>query len=167
MVISSITRKIIQRIGLVALIIVVCAFVLSVFTEFSILYISLFALGVFITSALNCFKIYMIERTARRVTNMDTPTIGKGYALIQYILRYFLTAIVVGVVILVMYLITGESPFLSFDLENQRSTLYEPLIIGLIVGLFTMKIAVISARKMLDEGAVNETDDIIIENDRD
>ena len=91
----------------------------------------------------------MIERTAIKISNMTTPELGKGYAFFQYVLRYFLTAIVVGLVILIMYLITGQSPFLSF--EAGRSTIYDPIIIGLVVGLFTMKVAVISAGKSLGD----------------
>ena len=147
--ISPITRTIMERIGIVTLIIIAGAFVTLVFTEFTVSTILLFSTGVIITSALNCFKIYMIERTAQKILNMEEAAIGKGYAYIQYILRYFLTAVVVVLVIFVMYLITGQSPFLS--LESERSTLYDPIIIGMVVGLFTMKIAIITARKSLSE----------------
>ena len=147
--ISPITKKIMERIGIIALIIIAGAFITYLFTAFTFNTIILFSLGVFITSALNCFKIYMIERTARKISDMDKPEVGKGYAYFQYVLRYFLTAVVVALVILIMYLITGESPFLSF--EAGRSTLYDPIIIGLVVGLFTMKIAVISAGKSLSD----------------
>jgi len=158
---SRLVRNIIKRICLVALIIIAGAFVLSVFVEpFTLAVILLFSLGVFITSALNCFKIFMIERTAMKISNMNSADIGKGYAFIQYVLRYFLTAIVVGIVFLIMYLVTGESPFIS--LEAGRSALYGPIVVGLIVGLFTMKIAVITAGKIedydIENDAENETD---------
>jgi len=147
--ISPITRKIMERIGIVAIIIIAGSFILLFFTSFTINTILLFSLGVLITSALNCFKIFMIERTALKVSDMDNPDVGKGYTYFQYILRYFLTIIVVGLVILIMYLITGQSPFLSF--EYGRSTLYDPIIIGLVVGLFTLKIAIITSAKSLSE----------------
>ena len=143
--VSPITKMIIKRIGIVAAIIIAVAFVVLLFAPFTVSTIALFSLGVVITSALNCFKIFMIERTALKISNMTVPEVGKGYAYMQYILRYFLTAIVVGLVILIMFLITGQSPFLSF--EADRSTLYDSIIIGLVVGLFTMKIAVITAGK--------------------
>ena len=146
--ISPISKKIMERIGIIALIIIVGAFILMFFTQFTLGTTILFSVGVFITSALNCFKIFMIERTATKISNMDNPERGKGYAYFQYIVRYFLTAIVVGLVILIMFLITGESPFLSF--EHGRSTLYDPMIIGLVVGLFTLKIGVITAGKSLE-----------------
>jgi len=149
MEISPITRKIMERIGIVTLAIIAGAFILLLFTAFTMNTIVLFSIGVLITSVLNCFKIYMIERTATRISNMDKPEIGKGYAYIQYVLRYFLTAIVVALVILIMYLITGESPFLSFD--TGRSTLYDPIIIGLVVGLFTLKVAVITMGNALKD----------------
>jgi len=147
--ISPITKKIMIRIGIVAANIIAGAFLLTLFTNFTISVILLFSLGVIITSALNCFKIFMIERTALKVSDMDNPDVGKGYTYFQYVLRYFLTIIVVGFVILIMYLITGESPFLSF--EYGRSTLYDSMIIGLVAGLFTLKIAVITAGKSLSE----------------
>ena len=149
MKISPITKKIMERIGIVALIIVMASVGIYFITEFKPNTILLFSLGVIITSALNCFKIYMIERTAIKISNMSVPEVGKGYAFFQYVLRYLLTAVVVAIVILIMYLITGQSPFISF--EAGRSTLYDPIIIGLVVGLFTMKIAVITAGKSLEE----------------
>ena len=147
--ISPITLIIIKRIGIVTTAIIAGAFIISFFASFTFITIMLFSIGVLITSALNCFKIYMIERTATKISNMDKPEIGKGYAYFQYVLRYFLTAIVVALVMLIMYLITGQSPFLSFD--TGRSTLYDPIIIGLVVGLFTLKIAVISAGNILKD----------------
>ena len=149
MKISPITKKIMERIGIVALIIVMASVGMYFITEFKPNTILLFSLGVIITSALNCFKIYMIERTAIKISNMSVPEVGKGYAFLQYVLRYLLTAVVVAIVILVMYLITGQSPFISF--EEGRSTVYDPIVIGLVVGLFTMKIAVITAGKSLEE----------------
>ena len=146
--ISPITRKIMIRIGIVAANIIAGAFLLTLFTNFTIITIFLFSLGVIITSALNCLKIYLIEQTALKISNMDVPEAGKGYAYVMYILRYLLTALVVVIVVFTMYLITGETPFITYD--TGRSTLYDPMIIGLIVGLFTMKIAVISAGRNLE-----------------
>ena len=146
--ITPITKKIMIRIGIVAANIIAVAFLLILFTNFTISTILLFSVGVIITSALNCFKIYLIEQTALKISNMDVPEAGKGYAYVMYILRYLLTAIVVVIVVFTMYLITGETPFITYD--TGRSTLYDPMIIGLIVGLFTMKIAVISAGSNLE-----------------
>jgi hypothetical protein len=148
MKLSDVTVLIIKRIGIITLILIAAGIILLfAFSAFSLITASLYALGVIITSALNCFKIIMIERTAVKLSEMDKPEVGKGYAFFQYVIRYFLTAIVVGLVVLIMYLITGETPFLSLD--KPRSTIYDPMIIGLVVGLFTLKIAVVSANRKL------------------
>jgi hypothetical protein len=94
-------------------------------------------------SALNCFKVAMIDRTARRISDMSAPEVGKGYAFFQYVLRYFLTAIVIGITLLIIYFITGVTPFLSFDAPGPSP--YGPIIFGFVVGLFTMKFGVIAA----------------------
>ena len=148
MKITPITKRIIERICLIALIVIIASVATYFFTEFKPNTILLFSLGVAITSALNCLKIYMIELTAVKISNMSTPEAGKGYTYLMYIARYFLTIIVVCLVILVMFLITGESPFLTF--EGNRSNIYDPMIIGLIIGLFTLKIAVMTIGKDIE-----------------
>jgi lysylphosphatidylglycerol synthetase-like protein (DUF2156 family) len=158
---SPITKKIMERIGLIAIIIIAVTFVLSLFVDsLTFLAAVLFSIGVFITSTVNCFRIYMIGRTAEKLLTMDNPTYGKGYAFLMSFVRYALTIVVVGIVILIMFLITGDSPFISF--ETDSSPYYPPMIIGLVVGLFTMKIGVITSKKILEEDT-NETNDTTID----
>ena len=162
MKISPITQHIIERIVMVAIIISVASFILSLFTNITTLMAILFSTGVITMSLLNCFKIFMIERTATRVSDMTRPEFGKGYVFLQYVLRYFLTAIVVGIIMLIMYLVSGVSPFISFNPENlstDRPPIYEPMVIGLVVGLFTMKVGImLSAKFISSEDAKAGTD---------
>jgi len=53
-----------------------------------------FALGVIITLSLNIIKIRMLEKTVQKVLEMDDPEAGKNVVRFQYLIRYFLTGIV-------------------------------------------------------------------------
>ena len=154
MKISQVTKHIIERIVMVAVVISVASFIITFFTKITITMAALFSTGVITMSLLNCYKIFMIERTATKVSDMEQPEIGKGYVFIQYVLRYFLTAIVVAIIMLIMYLVSGISPFISFNPENlsaDRPPIYEPMVIGLVVGLFTMKIGVMLSAKFISQ----------------
>jgi len=85
-----------------------------------------FALGVFLTSALNVGKVLMLERTVNRTINMDDPETGKNFVRLQFLLRYFLTAAIL--------LVAGLTPFVS--------------VWGALFGLFTLQISVIFVRSM-------------------
>jgi len=91
-----------------------------------------FAFGVILTSSLNVLKVIMLERTVKKVVDMDEPDAGKNYARLQYLLRYFLT----GIVLLAAGLISVyvHPPFIN--------------IWGAVAGVFTLQIAVISVRSM-------------------
>jgi hypothetical protein len=156
---SPVTKKIMERIGIVALIVIVGTFILSLFIDsITMLVAALFSTGVLVTSAVNCLRIYLIGRTAEKLLTMDNPDVGKGYAFLMSFVRYALTAVVVGLVILIMFLITGESPFISLDVDG--SAYYPPMIIGMVVGLFTMKIGVLTSKKILDDDTKNADDTV-------
>jgi len=85
-----------------------------------------FALGVFLVSALNVLKVYMLERTVQKTLDMDDVNTGKNYVRIQYLLRYFLTGLILVVAAL--------TPFIN--------------IWGAIIGIFTLQISVMIVRAM-------------------
>ena len=148
MKLSITSRKIIFRTVIAALVLVAIALALSILVQsITIVAASLFSAGVILMSAMNCFKVYLLERTVNKVSYMDNATIGKAYAMGQYFLRYFLTFFVAAAAILTAYLITGVSPFLSFSNQEPSSTeIYSPITLGLVVGLFTMHIGLIGSR---------------------
>jgi len=129
---SPATKKIIMIIGISALAIMAGGAVLYILLDTLPSEEALpFALGVLLTSALNVFKINMLERTVRKTVDMEDATTGKHYVRLQYLLRYFLTAAVL--------LIAALTPFVN--------------IWGAILGIFTLQIAIISVRftKISDE----------------
>jgi hypothetical protein len=91
-----------------------------------------FALGVILTSSLNVFKVILLERTVKKVADMEEPDVGKNYVRFQYLLRYFLT----GMVLLAAGLVSVyvKPPFIN--------------IWGAVAGIFTLQIAVIIVRSM-------------------
>jgi len=119
-----------------------------------------FALGVLVTSGLNIIKLRMLERTVRKVINMDDQETGKNVVRLQYLFRYFITAIVLVAVGLI-YNYTTPPPFYS-SRENYfgvwaalfpnapEALLSSPLISiwGAIIGIFTMQLSVILVRSM-------------------
>ena len=89
-----------------------------------------FTIGVCLSSVLNIFKVYLLERNVKRILNMDDAGAGKSYISIQYLARYVLT----GAVLVAAALI----PFIN--------------IWGAIIGVLTMQVAVIAIRFMkIDE----------------
>ena len=91
-----------------------------------------FIIGVVLTSSLNVGKIYMLDRSVRKTLEMDSPSSGKIYVRLQYLLRYFLTgAVLLGAGLVTVYV---EPPFIN--------------IWGAIAGVFTLQIAVIIVRHM-------------------
>jgi len=95
-----------------------------------------FALGVVLTSALNVLKVFMLERTVKKAVDMEEAVAGKNYVRLQYLLRYFLTGIVLLAAGLVSVYV--KPPFIN--------------IWGAVAGVFTLQVAVIAVRSMkLDE----------------
>ena len=126
------SKKMIILIGITALIII---------TGGALVYRSIealfFAFGVILTSSLNVLKVVLLERTVKKAVDMDQPDAGKNYVRLQYLLRYFLT----GLVLLVAGLISVyvEPPFIN--------------VWGAVAGIFTLQISVLIVRSMkLEEG---------------
>ncbi|MCL2627370.1 MAG: hypothetical protein FWD44_01560 [Oscillospiraceae bacterium] len=90
-----------------------------------------FALGVFATSALNVLKLRMLEGSIIKTLDMDNPEMGKNYIRLQYLVRYFITAVVL-VIIGLLHVYVNEPRIIS--------------IWGALFGLFTMQIALITVR---------------------
>ena len=90
-----------------------------------------FAIGVVMMALLNASKIFLLERTVQKALELDDPDFGKNYVRFQYLIRYFLTA----VVMLGAGLIGYFTPHVS-------------IILGAIAGVFTMQISVIIVRHM-------------------
>jgi len=127
MELSKLSKKMIQMVGAAALV-----FMLAGAVFYRSPAALPFALGVFIPSALNVLKIIMLDRTVKKVVNMDDPNTGKNYVRLQYLLRYLLT----GLVLLAIGLIhtRTDPPVIS--------------IWGAVAGVFTMQISVIICRSM-------------------
>lgn len=121
------SRKIILLIGISTLAFIVIGTVF--YRSLEALY---FAFGVILTSSLNVFKVILLERTVKKVADMEQPDVGKNYVRFQYLLRYFLT----GMVLLVAGLVSVyvKPPFIN--------------IWGAVAGIFTLQIAVVIVRSM-------------------
>jgi len=86
-----------------------------------------FALGVFLTSALNVLKVIMIERAVEKVVNMKGKNAG-SFIGFQYILRFLLTGAVL--------VLAAKVPFIN--------------LWGAVAGIFTLQIAAYSMRFFYD-----------------
>ena len=116
------------------MILVICVSALLVMLGGAIFYRSLeafpFALGAFLTSALNVFKVFLLERNVQKILDMTDASASKGFISVQYLIRYILTGIVLVAAALV--------PFIN--------------LWGAIIGVFTMQAATIAIRFMkIDE----------------
>ena len=121
------SRRIILVIGISALVLIAVGAV--IYRSLEALY---FAVGVILTSSLNVFKVMLLERTVKKAVDMEQPDTGNNYVRLQYLLRYFLTGLVLLAAGLVSVYV--EPPFIN--------------IWGAVAGLFTLQIAVISVRSM-------------------
>jgi len=121
-----------------------------------------FTLGVAATTALNVVKIRMLEKTVQKVISMDIgdQEAGKNTVRFQYLIRFFLTGVVLVAVGLIQNYTTAP-PFYSsreFYLpiwalifpNGPESLLTAPFISlwGALAGIFTMQISVILLRFM-------------------
>ena len=86
-----------------------------------------FAIGVFLTTALNVLKIIMIERAIEKVVNMNGKKAG-SYIGFQYVLRFLLTGAVLALAAMV--------PFID--------------LWGAVAGIFTLQIAAYSMKFFYD-----------------
>ena len=117
------------------MILVICVSALIIMAGGAVYYRSLealaFALGAFLSSALNVLKVIMLERNVLKILDMKDAGEGKSYIRFQYLIRYVLT----GALLVAAALI----PFIN--------------IWGAIIGVLTMQVAVILIRYMkVDEG---------------
>lgn len=125
------SRKMITVIGISVLVLIAAG--AAIYRSLEALY---FALGVILTSALNVLKVFMLERTVKKAVDMEEAVAGKNYVRLQYLLRYFLTGIVLLAAGLVSVYV--KPPFIN--------------IWGAVAGVFTLQVAVIAVRSMkLDE----------------
>jgi len=119
-----------------------------------------FALGVIVTSGLNIIKIRMLERTVQKVISMDDQEAGKNVIRLRYLLRYFLTGIVLVVVGLI-HTYTSPPPIYSsresylgvwalLFPNAPEALLIAPFINiwGALIGIFTLQISVILVRSL-------------------
>lgn len=127
------SRKMILMIGISALVIIAGG--AALYRSLEALY---FAVGVTLTSSLNVLKVVMLERTVKKVVDMEEQDAGKNYIRLQYLFRYFLTGIVLLAAGLVSVYV--KPPFIN--------------VWGAVAGIFTLQISVIIVRSMkLDEDA--------------
>jgi len=151
MVTSTPTGKILRMIVLVAL-----AMIAGGTLYYSLLqelYEALpFAFGVLVTSAFNIFKLKMLERNIHKTLEMDNPDTGKNYIKLQYLLRYFLTAVVL-VVIGLLHIYVDSPRIIS--------------IWGALFGLFTIQIALLFVRhtKLIEDEPPAEKPDTVADED--
>ena len=117
-----------------------------------------FALGVLATSFLNVYKIRMLERTVEKVLDMENQQDGKNAVRLQYLLRYFLTGVVL-VIIGIIQNYTSPPPFYSsrewyiavwaiLFPGAPEALITAPLISiwGAIFGIFTLQLSVLFLR---------------------
>jgi len=151
------SRLMIKMVFISALIIIAAGVVYYIATN-QFLAVIPFALGVMASSGLNIFKLRMLERTVQKVIYMDDQEAGKNIVRLQYLLRYFMT----GVVLLAIGLIhnfTTPPPFYS-DRDGYiavwatlfpnapEALLTAPFISiwGALFGIFTLQLSVIIVR---------------------
>ena len=91
-----------------------------------------FALGVIVMSAVNILKIYLLERTVKATAGKGSIDEGKNYIRLQYLLRYFITGVVL-LIIGVLYVI---------------DRIPEAFAWGAVFGIFTMQISLMIVRHM-------------------
>jgi len=138
-----------------------------------------FALGVMVTAGLNIIKLRMLERTVQKVVYMEDQEAGKNLVRFQYLIRYFITGVVLVAVGLISNY-TTEPPFYSGREsyiavwvaifpgapESLKSAPFIS-IWGALAGIFTLQLSVILVRSMkLEKDGTNfieykddETDD--------
>ena len=108
------------------MILVICVSALIFIAAGAVIYRSVsvlpFALGVILTSALNCVKVVMIERTVIKSADMGGNV--KSFVGLRYGLRLLLTLVVLAICVV--------SPHIN--------------IWGAAIGLFTLQISAISLR---------------------
>jgi len=104
-----------------------------------------FALGVLIMTAVNIFKIFLLERTVNATVGMDNIDTGKNYVRLQYLLRYFITGVVL----------------LAVGLLFWQELIPEACAWGAVIGVFTLQISVMIVRHMkFDDEQNDEQDDV-------
>jgi len=133
---SKASVKMIQMIALSALVMIAGGAVF--FRSFTALP---FAFGVLVSSALNVLKVFLLERMVKKVVDMDDPDAGKNFVRMNYLLRYFGSAIVLlGVGLIHVY---SPVPVIN--------------VWGAVFGIFTMQISVILVRMMkLDDEEIKQ-----------
>ena len=121
-----------------------------------------FALGVTVTSILNIMKVRMLERTVRKVADMDEgdQEIGKNTVRFNYLLRYFITGVVLAAIGVIQNYTTPPPEYSSRTVyidvwatlfpQGPESLLNAPFISvwGALAGIFTFQIAVLIVRSM-------------------
>jgi len=113
-----------------------------------------FAFGILATASFNIVKLKMLERNIRKTLEMDNPDSGKNYIKLQYLLRYFLTAVVL-IIIGLLHVYVNNPRIIS--------------IWGALFGLFTMQIALIFVRhtKLIEDQPPADKPDDEEKNDQD
>ena len=165
MELSKPSKLLIRMIGVAALLIILIG--IFYYRSFAALP---FSFGVLILSGLNILKVHMLESTVQRVADMSTgeEELGKNVIRIRYLLRYFLTGIVLVAIGLIQNYTTepplhsGRTVYINIWAvlfpNGPESLLSAPLISiwGAVAGLFTLQIAVIIVRSFkLEKDGVN------------
>ena len=148
------TKLIIRMIYIAALIIIVIGIV-----YYRSLAVLPFAFGVALTSGLNVFKIKLLERAVNKTLDIEDKSSGGNYIRLQYLLRYFMTGVVLVVVGIIHTYTTPPTVFSSREIyfafwrillgsNGSEALLNAPAISvwGALAGIFTMQISVILVR---------------------
>jgi len=157
MELSKPSKLLIKMVGVSALIIIFAGIIY--YRSFAALP---FALGVIATSALNILKVRMLERTVQKVTDMEPgeQELGKNTVRFRYLLRYFLTGVVLVAIGFIQSYTTPPPPYsdraIYFNIwailfpQGPESLLNAPFISiwGALFGLFTLQLAVLIVRSM-------------------
>ena len=119
-----------------------------------------FALGVMVTSFLNIIKLRMLERTVWKIVQMDDQEAGKNVIRFQYLLRYFITGVVLVIIGLISNYTTQPPVYSSREVyiavwawlfpgapDALKSAPFIS-IWGAIAGIFTLQLSVILVRSL-------------------
>jgi uncharacterized membrane protein YjgN (DUF898 family) len=124
---SEPAKKMILVIGIASLVLMAAGIV--IYRSFSAVP---FAIGVAIMAMLNCFKVYMVERTVTRTLDFDEKADGKNFVRFQYLARFLLT----GAVLVPIALLTADS------------LVWSAMLWGSLAGVFTFQVAAYSVSLM-------------------
>jgi len=149
-----------QRMVLISALVIIVAGVIFYIVIGQVLAAIPFVLGVLATSGFNIFKVRMLERTVQKVIYMEDQEAGKNTVRLQYLLRYFMTGVLLVIIGLIHTFTTAPEFYSNRELYLAVWAAIFPnapeyfhaapfiSIYGALFGLFTLQLAVILVRSL-------------------